>query len=70
LEFSGSSVPQDPHDSPVAVSAPRRSSVPSTSVSFHPCSGMSFISLCHVRALVALASVCGFGTGISTMGLP
>jgi hypothetical protein len=31
---------------------------------------MSFISLCHVRALVALASVCGFGTGISTMGLP
>jgi hypothetical protein len=30
---------------------------------------MSFISLCHVRALVALASVCGFGTGSFDDGL-
>jgi len=41
LEFSGSSVPHDPHDTPVAVRAPPPSS---TSVSFHRGSTMSVIS--------------------------
>src|SRR6478672_7650646 len=35
LEFSGSSVPHDPQDSPVAVSPPPPSPLRSTSVSFH-----------------------------------
>ena len=42
LEFSGSSVPHDPHDTPVAVRAPPPSS---TSVSFHRGSTMSFIAV-------------------------
>src|SRR6476659_10052230 len=48
-ESGGSSLPHDPHNSPAAVTAPRPSPVPSTSVSFHPCSGMSVISPCHLR---------------------
>src|SRR5258708_447390 len=47
LEFGGSSVPHDPHDSPAAVSAPRLLS--STSVSCHHWSTMSAISPCHLR---------------------
>src|ERR1700694_5338714 len=46
LEFSGRSVPHDPHDSPVALTAPRPSSTPT---SFHRWSTMSVISLCHLR---------------------
>ena len=50
FEFSGSSVPHDPHDSPVAVSPPRpSSSLGSTSVSFHRWSVVSVISRCHQR---------------------
>src|SRR6476660_4528345 len=50
LEFGDSSFPHDPHDSPVAVSAPRPSSpLGSTSVSFHRCSVMSVVSPCHLR---------------------
>src|SRR6185312_17251529 len=41
LEFGGSSAPHDPHDSPVAVSAPRLSSTP---VSCHRWSTVSVIS--------------------------
>jgi hypothetical protein len=41
LEFGGSSVPHDPHDSPAAVSAPRPSS---TSVSCHRWSTMSVLA--------------------------
>src|SRR6187401_3145705 len=46
LEFSGSSVPHDPHDSPAAVTAPRLSSTP---ISCHRWSAMSAISLRHLR---------------------
>src|SRR5271166_2432916 len=35
LEFGGSSVPHDPHNSPVAVSPPPPSRLGSTSASFH-----------------------------------
>ena len=41
--------PQDPHDSPVAVSPPPPSPLGSTSVSFHRWSTMSVISPCHLR---------------------
>jgi hypothetical protein len=47
FEFGGSSVPHDPHGSPVAVSAPRLLS--STSVSCHRWSAMSVISPRHLR---------------------
>ena len=49
LEFGGSSVPHDPHGSPVAVSPPPPSPLGSTSVSFHRWSTMSVISPCHLR---------------------
>ena len=49
LDFGGSSVPHDPHNSPAAVTAPRPSPVPSTSVSCHRWSAMSVISPCHLR---------------------
>ena len=49
LEFGGSSVPHDPHNSPVAVSPPPPSPLGSTSVSFHRWSAMSVISPCHLR---------------------
>src|SRR6478752_8445297 len=48
-ESGGSSVPHDPHNRPVAVTAPRPSPLPSTSVSCHRCSAMSVISPCHLR---------------------
>ena len=51
FEFDGSSVPQDAHSSPVAVSPPPPSPLGSTSVSFHcwsTMSVMSVISLCHL----------------------
>jgi hypothetical protein len=44
LEFGGSSVPHEAHDSPAAVSAPRLLS--STSVSCHRWSTMSVVSPC------------------------
>src|SRR6185436_15124513 len=56
LEFSGSLVPHDPHDSPDAVTAPRPSPVPPTSVSFHRWSAMSVISLRHFRHQVSRRS--------------
>ena len=49
LEFGGSSVPHDPHASPVAVSPPPPSPLGSTSVSCHRWSAMSVISPCHLR---------------------
>ena len=48
-ESGGSSVPHDPHNSPGAVTAPRPSPVPSTSVSCHRWSAMSVISPWHLR---------------------
>jgi hypothetical protein len=53
LEFGGSSVPHDPHDSPVAVGAPRPSSTP---ISFHCWSAMSVVSLRHLRDEVSRRS--------------
>src|SRR4029077_20578587 len=49
LELGGSSVPHDPHGSPVAVSPPPPSPLGSTLVSFHCWSTMSVISPCHLR---------------------
>jgi hypothetical protein len=49
LELGGSSVPQDPQNSPVAVSPPPPSPLGSTPVSFHRWSTMSVISPCHLR---------------------
>ncbi len=46
LEFSRSSVPHEPHDSPALVSAPRASSTP---ISCHCWSTISVISRCHLR---------------------
>src|ERR1700680_3781183 len=43
------SAPQEPQNSPVAVSPPPPSPLRSTSVSFHRWSTMSVISLCHLR---------------------
>jgi hypothetical protein len=48
-ESGGSSVPHDPHNSPTAVTAPRPSPVPPTSVSCHRWSAMSVISPSHLR---------------------
>src|SRR6476620_4382338 len=56
-ESRGSSVLHDPHDSPAAVSAPRPSSPHgSSSISCHRWSGMSVISLCHLRDEVSRPS--------------
>jgi hypothetical protein len=64
LEFGGSSVPHNPHDSPVAVTAPRPSSTP---VSFHCCSAMSVRSLWHFRHKVLTPSyVVYFETAFSS----
>src|SRR3954471_21094617 len=52
LESGGSSVPHDPHNSPVAVSPRPPSPLGSTSVSFHRWSAMSVISPCHLRYAV------------------
>src|SRR6202049_809366 len=49
LEFGGSSVPQEPQNSPVAVSRPPPSPLWSTSVSCHRWSAMSVISPRHLR---------------------
>src|SRR6476646_1664583 len=49
LEFGGSSVPQDPQNSPVAVSPPPPSPLGSTSVSCHRCSVISVVSTCLLR---------------------
>ena len=54
----GSSVPHDPHNSPVAVSPPPPSPLGSTSVSFHRWSAMSVISPCGIRYEVLRPSVC------------
>src|SRR6516165_6204187 len=63
LEFGGSSVPHDPHDSPAAVSAPRPSS---TSVSCHRWSTVSVISPCHLRdILLRLLYVVHFETAMA-----
>src|SRR5882672_8465580 len=65
LEFSGSSVPHDPHDSTVTVSPPPPPWLGSTSVSFHRCSAMSVISPSHIRdkvlrlSYVVLFRICG-----------
>src|SRR6478672_7631420 len=48
-ESGGNSVPHDPHNGPAAVTAPRPSPAPSTSVSCHRWSAMSVISLRHLR---------------------
>src|SRR6185295_5062964 len=50
-ESGDSSAPHDPHKSPAAVSAPRPSPVPSTSISCHRWSAMSVISPCHLRGI-------------------
>src|SRR6478752_9487461 len=57
-ESGGSSVPHDPHNSPAAVTAPRPSPVPSTSVSCHRWSAMSVISLSHLRDGVLRLYLC------------
>jgi hypothetical protein len=49
LEFGGSSVPQEPQNSPVAVSPPPPSPLWSTSVSCHRWSTMPVISPRHLR---------------------
>src|SRR6185437_6321372 len=55
-ESGGSSVPHDPHNSPAAVTAPRPSPAPSTSVSCHRWSAVSVISPCHLRDEVSRPS--------------
>ena len=66
-ESGGSSVPHDPHDSPAAVTAPRPSPVPSTSVSCHRWSAMSVISPCHLRdEVLRLSYVVYFETAFSS----
>ena len=55
-ESEGSSLPHDPHNSPAAVTAPRPSPVPFTSVSWHRWSAMSVISPCHYRDKVSRLS--------------
>ena len=55
-ESGGSSVPHDPHNSPAAVTAPRPSPVPPTSVSCHRWSTMSVISPSHLRDEVSRLS--------------
>src|SRR6185437_476076 len=58
LEFRGSTVPHDAHDSPGAVSPP--SPLVSTSVSFHCSSAMSGILLCHLGDEVSRPSSVGY----------
>src|SRR6266403_4827696 len=48
--------PQEPQNSPVAVSPPTPSPLGSTSVSFHRWSAMSVISPCHLRHEVSRPS--------------
>jgi hypothetical protein len=66
LEFGGSSVPHDPHDSPDAVTAPRPSPVPPMTVSCHRWSAMSVISPCHLRdEVLKLSYVVYFETAVN-----
>ena len=70
LEFGGSSVPHDPHNSPVAVSPPPPSPLGSTSVSFHRWSTMSVISPSHIRdKVLRLSYVVYFETPWVALGL-
>jgi hypothetical protein len=63
------SMPQEPQSSPVAVSPPPPSPLGSTSASFHRCSVMSVISLCHLRHEVLRPSyVAYYATTLLTIG--